>query len=118
MKSLLFPFLLLFSIVCFSQNTPLPKTTTNGNLKEVTLFYENGQVMQHGFYTTEGELHGAWESYNIDGSNKCQATYTYGKKTGVWTYWSKSKITKIEYRDNKVFKIEEINTVETDKNNY
>lgn len=118
MKKLLFFTVFLFSIVCFSQNTPLPKTISNGDLKDITLFYENGQIMQHGFYTNEGELHGSWESYNIDGSKKCFATYNYGKKIGTWTYWSESKITKIEYRDNKVFKIEEINIDEKLKNNY
>ena len=63
--------------------------------------------MQHGFYTKEGKLHGAWESYNLDGSKKCDATYNNGAKVGTWTYWNQGKITKIEYDNDKVVKIEE-----------
>ena len=65
--------------------------------------------MQHGFYTKEGKLHGSWESYNSDGSKKCFATYNYGLKVGVWTYWNMHKITKIEYDNDNILKIEEIN---------
>ena len=73
--------------------------------------------MQHGFYTTEGKLHAAWEFYNSDGSKKCIANYNYGDKVGVWTYWNKNKITKIKYDTNKIVNIEEINAEERVKNN-
>ncbi len=110
--------ILLFYISSYSQNTPLPKTETKGNLQEVTIFYENGAIMQQGFYTKEGKLHGSWESYNSDDSKKCFTTYNYELKVGVWTYWSEHKITKIEYGNDKIQKIEEINLHEQDKNNY
>ena len=119
MKNLvLFITVLFFDISSYSQNTQLPKTETKGNLQEVTIYYENGAIMQHGFYTKEGKLHGSWESYNSDGSKKCFATYNYGLKVGVWTYWNMHKITKIEYDNDNILKIEEINIREQDKNNY
>jgi len=86
----------------------IAKTEIKGDLKEVTLYYENGTIMQHGFYTENGELHASWESYNIDGSRKCVATYNYGVKVGVWTYFKDNKITKITYDNNKIIDIKEV----------
>lgn len=119
MKKLLLLFTLLFiSTIIYSQDSKLRKTETKGELKEVTLFYENGTIMQHGFYTEAGELHASWESYNLDGTPKCYATYNYGAKVGVWTYWNKNKITKIEYDNNKIVKVEEFDIPDKPKNNY
>lgn len=116
----LFSFLifLLLSFAANSQNTPLPKTETKGNLQEITLYYESGAIMQHGFYTKEGKLHASWESFNLDGSRKCYATYNNGLKVGIWTYWNKDKITKIEYDNDNVIKIEEFEIKPENKNNY
>ena len=111
MKNTCLLILVLFSFsYLYSQQTDLQKKETKGELTEITLYYENGTIMQHGFYTKEGELHSSWESYNSDGSRKCLATYNYGEKVGVWTYWKANKITKITYVSNKVINIEEINT--------
>ncbi len=119
MKNLLLFFVLLFlSISTYSQTKYLPKTETKGNLQEITLYYENGTIMQHGFYTKEGKLHASWESYNADGTRKCLATYNNGVKVGVWTYWNKDKVTKITYENNKVLKIEEFDAKELIKNTY
>lgn len=119
MKKFLFILaVLLFSVSVFSQTKYLPKTETKGDLQEITLYYENGAVMQHGFYTKEGKLHASWESYNVDGSRKCLATYNNGAKVGVWTYWNKDKVTKIEYENNIVLKIEEFEAKELTKNTY
>jgi len=106
----LFIFLLFSFSYLHSQQTDLQKKETKGDLTEVTLYYENGTIMQHGFYTKKGKLHGSWESYNSNGSKKCIANYNYGEKVGIWTYWTKNKITKITYDSNKVINIEEINT--------
>lgn len=110
--------LLLFCTAIYSQNTKLPKTETKGDLQEVTLYYENGSIMQHGFYTKDGKLHASWESYNSDGSPKCYATYNYGVKVGVWTYWNENKITKIEYDNDKIVKIEEVEIPNKPINSY
>lgn len=117
-KLFLISIFLLFSISTYSQKTPLPKTEKNGDLTEITIYYENGSIMQHGFYTIDGKLHNSWESYNLDGSKKCFANYNNGIKVGVWTYWNDNKITKIEYDKNKVLKIEEIVLEEGSKNNF
>lgn len=118
MKNILLVFVFLFfGSVVYSQNTNMPKTETKGDLQEVTLYYENGNIMQHGFYTKDGKLHASWESYNLDGTKKCYATYNYGVKVGVWTYWSDHKITKIEYDNNKIINITELDIQNSPKNN-
>ncbi|WP_298365672.1 hypothetical protein [uncultured Lutibacter sp.] len=118
MKSYITVFLfLIFSSCLYAQQTTLPKKTAKGNLQEITLFYDNGNIMQHGFYTNDGKLHASWESYNMDGTKKCYATYNYGVKVGTWTYWSKDKITKVEYDNNKIISIEEFDNPEKPKIN-
>ena len=115
-KFLLTVVILLLATTIYSQEAKIEKTKTEGDLTEVTIYYENGTIMQHGFYTSKSELHGSWESYYLDGRKKCIATYNNGAKIGVWTYWNGDKITKITYKNNKVIKIEEINKDERVKN--
>lgn len=97
--------LFLFLAVGFSaqaQEENLKKIEIKGDLTEVTLFYETGEIMQHGFYNKSGELHGGWESYNRKGEMTCYATYNHGVKVGIWTYWNDKEITKITYNENEV----------------
>lgn len=105
-------FLTLIVLFCtsfiYSQNNKLQKTEIKGDLTEVTFYYEDGVIMQHGFYTADGKLHASWESYNTDGSLKCYATYNYGVKVGIWTYWNENKMTKVTYDNNKIIDIKEV----------
>ena len=117
MKKLFLTFLLLFSTSLFyAQENIIQKEKAKNDLTEVTIYYENGNIMQHGFYNLKSELHGSWESYYSDGRKKCIATYNKGIKIGVWTYWNGNKITKVTYKNNKVVNIEEINEDERVKN--
>jgi len=117
-KLLLLATLLLFTNTIYSQESELRKIEKKGDLQEVTLYYENGAIMQHGFYTEDGKLHASWESYNIDGSRKCIATYNFGVKVGVWTYWNKNKITKVEYDNNKIVSVKESDEETSTKKDY
>jgi len=105
--------LLITTSNIYSQNTTLKKIEVKGDLTEVTFYYKDGVIMQHGFYTKDGKLHASWESYNPDGSLKCYATYNYGLKVGVWIYWKEDKITKITYDNNKIIDIEEVDVVKS-----
>jgi antitoxin component YwqK of YwqJK toxin-antitoxin module len=119
MKTLLLTLTLLFSsIFSFAQDSNLRKTEIKGDLLEVTLYYENGTIMQHGFYTEDGKLHASWESYYIDGTRKCVATYNYGVKVGIWTYWNNDKITKVEYDNNKIISVKEVSEDSTIKKDF
>lgn len=84
-----------------------------GDLFEVTIYYNNGGIMQQGFMTPNNKLHDIWKSYYEDGSKKCEAIYYKGKKTGVWHYFYKNEKTKrVTYKDNKVVKVEELESLD------
>jgi antitoxin component YwqK of YwqJK toxin-antitoxin module len=111
MKNIFFIiFLILFTSTIYSQQTQIPKTEEKGDLKEVTIYYDNGGIMQHGFYTKSGKLHGGWESYNSDGTRKCVAFYNKGVKVGAWYYWNKGIQTKVVYDNNKIISVEKVNS--------
>jgi hypothetical protein len=81
-----------------------------GDLFEVTIYYNNGNVMQKGFLNQDNQLHASWESFFENGDRKCVATYENGIKVGVWYYWDTSgKKTKVTYENNKIIGIEEAN---------
>lgn len=114
--TLLFVFVGVFSTQ--AQEEELRKTEKKGNLTEITLYYEVGKIMQHGFYNKKGELHGGWESYNLEGEMTCYATYDKGVKVGVWTYWNDEKITKVTYDKNKIVEIKEFDRDTYIKNDF
>ena len=97
-----------FSVFVFSQDRKNQKIEAIGDLFEVTIYYENGSVMQHGFLTKENELHASWESYYDNGNRKCIALYDHGAKIGTWYYWFMDKKTKVVYEDNKIIEVEEM----------
>ena len=102
---------LFFVITCnftFSQETKNQKIEPVGDLLEVTIYYDDGAIMQHGFMTKEHELHASWESYYANGNRKCVAIYDHGKKVGTWYYWFMDKKTKVVYEDNKIVEVEEM----------
>ena len=95
-----------------AQTEDTVKMVKQGSLFEVTIYYDNGKVMQHGFLTPDNKLHASWESYYEDGSKKCVATYDKGVKTGLWYYYYNDKIKKVWYEKNKIVKVEEIDPIE------
>lgn len=110
MKKILLFFLILLTFhFTNAQGDNNIKMVKSGELVEVTIFYNNGNVMQHGFMTPKSELHDTWESYYEDGTLKCEATYDKGKKVGTWHYYYPNALTKrVTYKDNKVVKVEEL----------
>lgn len=109
--------IILVTFIFFTFNFLLAQQESNvkmvqlGSLFEVTIYYNNGKIMQHGFMTPKNELHDAWSSYYEDGTIKCEAIYDKGKKVGVWHYYYPNEKTKrVTYQDNKVIKVEELNS--------
>ncbi|MGV6844905.1 MAG: toxin-antitoxin system YwqK family antitoxin [Lutibacter sp.] len=107
-KIFILVFSLLLSVSLFAQKKQIKKIEKKGDLFEATIYYKNGNLMQHGFFTKKGKLQGPWESYYIDGRKKCLATYDYGKKVGVWTYFYDKQTKKVTYIKDKIVKIEKI----------
>ena len=109
MKKLFLSIVFLFSsYFLFSQTEDTIKTVKLGSLYEVTIYYDNGNIMQHGFLTEDNKLHASWESYYEDGSKKCVATYDKGVKTGIWYYYYKDKVKRVTYSENKIIEVEEL----------
>ncbi len=101
-KILILAVCVLFAIWGTAQEKKNQKIEPVGDLFEVTIFYDNGQIMQHGFLNKDNKLHASWESYYDNGDRKCIATYDDGIKVGTWFYWYADKKTKVVYEDNKI----------------
>lgn len=84
------------------------KMVKSGELIEVTIKYNNGNIMQHGYLTTDNKLQGTWESFYEDGKKKCDATYDKGIKTGIWYYYYPDKSNKVTYVNNEIVNVEEL----------
>lgn len=107
-KLLIFIGIVLLGLSAEAQTRTNQKIEPIGDLFEVTIFYDSGQIMQHGFLNNANELHASWESYYENGNLKCIATYNNGVKVGTWFYYYYDKKTKVIYDNNKIVKVEEL----------
>ncbi|MEN8124583.1 MAG: hypothetical protein ABFR32_05575 [Bacteroidota bacterium] len=104
-------FLIFFTSNIFGQEKNR-KIEQVGDLFEVTIYYDNGQIMQHGFLSKNKKLHASWESYYEDGSRKCVAIYDNGVKVGTWFYYDiDKKKTKVIYDNNKIISAEKVDSI-------
>ncbi len=112
-KSATLLLLLFFTSITFAQNNDIKKIEKIGkDLYEVTIYYENGNLMQHGFLSKNDKLHAQWESFDEDGSKRCVGFYNNGIKVGTWFYWNKNKGKKVTYENNKIVNVEELESTE------
>ena len=93
-----------------AQDEDTLKLVNLGSLFEVTIYYDNGKIMQHGFLTPDNKLHASWESYYEDGKKKCVATYDKGVKTGIWYYYYKDNTKRVTYKDDKIVNVEDLDS--------
>ena len=109
MKNLVL-FLTIFSLslTLVGQEKKNQKIEPVGDLFEVTVYYDSGQIMQHGFLNKQNQLHASWESYYENGNRKCIATYDNGVKVGTWFYYYFDKKTKVVYDNNKIIEVEDL----------
>ncbi len=54
-----------------------------------TVHYANGVVKMTGFHL-EGEMHGAWEWYRLDGTLMRTGEFDRGRQIGVWRTFDRS----------------------------
>ncbi len=111
MKKIILLIIVLISCQFMSAQTEdTLKMVKQGELTEVTIYYNNGNIMQHGYLTSDNKLHDTWESYYEDGTKKCDATYDKGGKVGVWYYYYTDSSRKVTYANNKIINVEELET--------
>ena len=78
------------------------------DLIKSTYYYEDGTVMQTGFYKN-GKQSGEWIAYNQEGKKTGIGKYENGKKVGKWFFWSGSELTEVDYSDNRVAQVQKWN---------
>ena len=110
-KLYLFLVLFSFTLLTFAQDKKRQKIEKVGELFEVTYYYENGNVLQHGFLSKNKKLHASWESYNEDGTRKCIGFYDNGVKVGPWLFWNNNLRTKVTYENNKIIRVEKLDSI-------
>jgi len=103
MKKIIIAGLLLSAGVVSAQKVE-PKYTIENQMVKATYYYDNGQVMQEGFYK-DGKLHGKWVAYNEDGSKQSIGEYTDGAKSGKWFFWGTSALSEVDYNDSRIAEV-------------
>lgn len=108
MKKLL---ILIVALICsaalFSQEVKNNVYEVENNLIKVTMFHDNGQISQTGFYTLDGKLQGNWYSYDVNGKKTAVAKYENGNKTGKWFFWTDGTLKEVDYSTNAIVSVVE-----------
>jgi len=110
-KLYFFLVLFLFTLSVNAQANKRQKIEKVGELYEVTYYYENGNILQHGFLSKEKKLHASWESFNENGTRKCVGFYDNGIKVGPWLFWNNNLRTKVTYKNNKIISVEKLDSI-------
>lgn len=104
----IFAVLLMLSItLTFAQETKKVDVNKDGDLTVATYYHDNGAVEQQGTFNQEGELHGVWTSYDVDGNKTMVGNYVNGQKVGKWLFWSNNKLKEVDYVDSKIASVSE-----------
>ncbi|MES2240241.1 MAG: membrane-binding protein [Bacteroidota bacterium] len=96
----------LLTGMIFAQG-PKPVLEPFGKKVKATYFYDNGQVMQEGYFV-KGKLEGKWTSYDENGNKTAIAEYKNGEKVGKWFFWSETSdkgfanLSEVDYSNNKI----------------
>ena len=102
-------FILIFAVsIAFAQNEK-PIFEKVGDLVKATYFYDNGTIKEQGFFKDK-KLTGQWTQFNIEGKKTMIATFNEGKKTGKWFAINDKTIKEINYNNNVIVSIKEINS--------
>ena len=99
---------LFCAVYSWAQQEPELKLNEETNLIEATYFHDNGEKSQVGTFNLEKQLHGKWVSYNEEGEKISIGSYTNGRKTGKWVFWSKGDKKEVEYSNNAIASVDGI----------
>ena len=101
---------LMLVLVFLGTNVFAQATTKNiykekNGLIEATLFHDNGEIAQTGFYTKEGKLHGEWISFDADGNKTAIAQYHKGQRVGTWMFYQGDTLKEVTYSNNAIAQV-------------
>ncbi len=94
--------LLMITATQAQEKTPKNTYVKNGNLIEATLYYDNGEISQTGFFTEDGDVTGLWISYDRKGNKTAKAFYENGAKVGTWFFWKGNTLTEVSYENSRI----------------
>lgn len=109
MKKILVILVMLCVSFTYAQEKKSVKYVDKGDLTEATYFYDNGAIQQVGTFNKEGQLHGIWTSYDLDGNKISVGEYENGKKVGKWLFWTGSTLKEVEFKDSKIVMVNQWN---------
>jgi antitoxin component YwqK of YwqJK toxin-antitoxin module len=89
----------------FAQATTKNIYKEKNGLIEATLFHDNGEIAQTGFYTKEGKLHGEWISFDADGNKTAIAQYNKGQRVGTWMFYQGDTLKEVTYSNNAIAQV-------------
>ncbi len=98
---------LFVSTSAFAQTDNKVKYEKKGDLTEATYYYDSGAVEQHGTFNADGQLHGLWTSYDVNGNKLAVGQYVEGKKNGTWLFWTGDSVKEVEYVNHKIISVNE-----------
>lgn len=87
--------------------------TDDVKLIEATLFHDNGEIAQTGYYTLDNKLQGEWISYDVDNNITAIAKYEDGKKVGTWKFFQGKAIKEVKYQDSRIAAVNTWEVTET-----
>lgn len=97
----------------YAQKETKLKLNEETNLFEVTMYHDNGEISQTGFYTKEKKPHGDWFSYNTVGERIVSAKYDKGLKVGTWFFWKGNQMQEVVYSNGRISSVGEWKDVES-----
>ncbi|MFC7357826.1 toxin-antitoxin system YwqK family antitoxin [Jejudonia soesokkakensis] len=106
MKKVLILIAIVFCVnSVFSQDSPKDTFEKKGNLIEATLYHDNGEISQTGYYTLANKLQGEWISYDAQGNKTAVANYNKGLKVGTWKFFDGNEIKEVVYSNARIAKV-------------
>ncbi len=97
--------LMILSVgIVYAQNDNKTKYEQKGDLVEATIYNDNGQLEQHGFFKDK-KLHGTWTYFNDKGEKVSIGNYVNGIKTGKWLFKNDDGVKEVNYVNGKVVKV-------------
>ena len=99
--------LLIVSIssAAFAQEAAKNTFKVKNDLIEATLYHDNGQIAQTGFYTKDNKLHGKWISYDAQGNKTAIAQYNKGMRVGTWMFYQGDTLKEVTYTNNAITQV-------------
>jgi antitoxin component YwqK of YwqJK toxin-antitoxin module len=104
MKNIILSLAFLFLYTTAMGQVASKEIKNSSKTTEITTFYDNGQVKEHGYFNALGKLEGHWILYDTSGNILVQGEYNNGMKEGKWLFWDSNALKEVDFKANKLLK--------------